>query len=513
MPIPTRNARPARPALALALLALACDAPAASGEDGGTVPPLDAGQSDPELDAFDWLADPYVPARRLPGRARLASSRFPEAPDGFDNHDWDNFVRVDGGEAVIFEEQGPGVVTRLWFTMRLDGIDQSPGDVARLHVYVDGVEVPLVDGERGVTLAELTSGRLPAFPRPWAAGRDLSSDALASFVPLHFEESMRLTLDHVPERITYYQIDWRQLPSNARVRSFDGAHSPAQQAALAEATALWVDRAERGSELVAEDVTLAPGESRTIEVPEPGVLRRVALGGDASSLEATLAIDGETVATGPAAIWMFSVPPSGAFESALATGGPDARSVEYPAPIRAHATLEVRNAGSASADVRLELAYDPGSPPADLGALAISCGASTVPTTGMNVALSPIEGARGHYAGQRLVQRGREWGWTMMEGDHEVRADGAYVVLGTGIEDYFGGAFYYLAGPFALPFAGATGFDLMGREHLRAGAVDVTEYRHHLIDTIDFEESFAFEYEVTAPNTTYEHCIYWYRDP
>lgn len=497
---------------------IACEPAAEDCPDAGSVEDAGSMLSDAgspiAIDAFDWLADPYVAARRLPGRSRLASSRFPEPPEGFDNHDFSHFVRIDGGEAVMFEAVGPGVVTRMWFTMRLEGLDVSPTDDARLHVYVDGEEIDFANGERGIRLADLTSGEHPAFPRPWAAGRDLSSDAIALFVPLHFQESMRLTLDHVPERTTYYHVDWRELPCEASVRSFDGTLSASQRAALDDATALWVDREERGEPTEVE-VTLAPGESSSVDVTEPGVLRRVSLDvidGDVSSLEASLVVDGVTIVDAPAHRWMFASFPAGGFASALSTGGPSGGSMEYPAPVRSSASLSVRNASAAPVTVTLRLGFDPGAPPEDLGSLAISCGAPSGPMTGVPIALSPLEGERGHYAGQFLVLRGREWGWAMMEGDHEVRVDGSYDHLGTGIEDYFGGAFYYLAGPFALPFAGAPGFDLMGREHLRAGMIDVAQYRHHLIDTINFEESFAFEYEVAAPNTTYEHCIYWYRD-
>ncbi len=502
-------------ALVVVLLA-ACEDPDCVPMDAGSdVPTADASVPALVVDAFEWLADPYVAARRLPGHMRLASSRFPEAAQGFDNGDMNHFVRIDGNEAVLLDARGPGVLTRLWFTFRLASADTTPGDDARLHLYVDDAEIDFGNGERGITLGALTSGTLPAFPRPWVAGRDLSSGGLQIFVPIHFAASIRVTLDHVPERTTYYQIDWRDLAScGLEVRSFDGSLRADEESSLARATELWVDRIDRGAELRQSELDLAPGDSQTIVLAGPGVLRQLAYTvhtGDPSTLIATLIVDGETLVEAPAHRFFFASPPAGDHVSALAASGPLHGSMEYPAPFDTEARLVFRNAGAASITLTALARHDPGSLP-ELGRLQIACDAPVIETQDTNVTLIALSGERGHYAGQLLTLRGREWGWAMMEGDHEVRVDGEYALLGTGIEDYFGGAFYYLAGPFALPFLGAPGFDLMGGEHLRAGAIDVAQYRHHLIDGVSFEDSFAFEYEVGAPRTGYEHCIYWYRD-
>src|SRR5688500_16374472 len=90
-------------AAGLALLLSACGGPVEScpdaGPDGSSAVPDAGTDGGAAISAFEWLADPYVSARRLPGRMHLASSRFPEDPDGFDNDDFTNFVRIDGAEA------------------------------------------------------------------------------------------------------------------------------------------------------------------------------------------------------------------------------------------------------------------------------------------------------------------------------------------------------------------------------------------------------------------------------
>lgn len=63
----------------------------------------------------------------------MASSREPEPPEGFGNRDYSHFRAIEGGEAVLLDAEGPGVVTRLWFTFR-HGMGMEVGDVQRLHL-------------------------------------------------------------------------------------------------------------------------------------------------------------------------------------------------------------------------------------------------------------------------------------------------------------------------------------------------------------------------------------------
>lgn len=464
------------------------------------------------VDFFELLADPYVPARRVPGAAQLASSRQPEPVEGLGNNDWSNFVRIDGSEAVMVDVDGPGVVTRLWFTFRL-GTDHSVGDMARLHLYVDGEEIDFGTGERGVLLGDLTSGTLASFERPWVGGRDVASGAHVVFVPIHFQEHLKVTLDHEPERVSFYQIDWRRLSPRSRVRSFDGTLAPSEAAALDRALDVWIARAERGAMAQSLEQTLMPGADAQLAIDGPTVLRRFAwevTAGEAEALEAALELDGQTLVDLPAHRWTFQSSPAEPYASALSEIGLASGSMEYPAPVATGAQVTLRNGGGEPITVRARLEHDPGELLAGLGSLRIECGEHARPTDGA-LPILHLTGERGHYAGQFLVIRGYSFGWQMMEGDHEIAVDGEWTILGTGIEDYFGGAFYYADGPFALPFSGAPGYDLMGQPHLMAGVIDVAQFRHHVVDSINFEDELEVQYEVVQM-TVHESCHYWYRD-
>ena len=85
----TINARSSLSALC-ALLLVACADPDAPTAVLPTTPP----GAPVNFDAFAALADPLAPARWLPGRSFLASSRAPDPVDGFDNVDAALYVGV-----------------------------------------------------------------------------------------------------------------------------------------------------------------------------------------------------------------------------------------------------------------------------------------------------------------------------------------------------------------------------------------------------------------------------------
>ena len=57
------------------------------------------------FDALGLLSDPYLPARSLPGRMRLASSRQPVPQLGNGNDDHDQYVRVEPWGRVLLEAE------------------------------------------------------------------------------------------------------------------------------------------------------------------------------------------------------------------------------------------------------------------------------------------------------------------------------------------------------------------------------------------------------------------------
>jgi hypothetical protein len=422
-----------------------------------------------------------------------------------ENLDYDHFVRIDGAEKVLIDEEGPGVITRIWITMRGAATGFFDPDAnPRLHLYVDGAEIDFGTGARGALLQALASGDLPAFPRPWVLGPDDASGGSILYVPIHFARSVKVTIETLPEEGTYYQIDWRRLPPGTVVRSFDGTLTPEERADLDAASALWVDRTERGTAIMGEPT--APGVLSAAS--GPGVLRRILVmhAGAPDTLRASLVIDGETIVDAPAARWMFAGRPAGEYGSSLSAASPVSLLFDYPAPIEERAVFSVTSEGGAPPPAAAALFVDAGADGAGLGRLRIEHGLVVHPRIGENFALLDASG-RGHIAGVFLAMRASMWGWTMLEGDHEVRLDGDWRILGTGTEDYFGGAFYFIFGPFAHPTTGLAGMEPDD------GTPAAAMFRHHLVDGYEFDRDGRLEMESFVENTEIEHCAVWYRDP
>ncbi|MCC7540118.1 MAG: DUF2961 domain-containing protein [Deltaproteobacteria bacterium] len=468
------------------------------------------------FDPFAWLADPSSPARRLPGEARLASSREIEDPSGFGNGDWGNFLAREGNRAVIVDAPGPGVMTRLWLTIR-DTATQDLGasDGVRIHVEVDGNAISFVDGEQGITLGELASGVVPGFTYPFVASRVQASGAWVVTVPVAFASRLRISVEDRPTLTVYWLADWLALPCGTTVRPFDGRLDATELDALDRAAATWASPTDRGgvAEVRARG-TASPDGAVEVSLDEPSLLRRVRVEADRAALAALvgrLEIDGDVVVDDvPLARWLGATSPAAAYSAAYAWVDDDAAALDLPAPVRERATFAVRAApGTPAVEVGIVLGYDEGAPDDDLGRLAIQC-ADVLAEPSSNVTLVDVSGP-GQMVGLFVVARGPMWGWTFLEGDHEVFVDGEPTLLGTGTEDYFGGAFYFWEGPFAIPWNGAPGVDLMGFPHLGANLIDVAMYRHHVLDAVPFETSLRFELEAFTPSTRYESCAYLYR--
>ncbi len=98
----------------------------------------------------------------------------------------------------------------------------------------------------------------------------------------------------------------------------------------------------------------------------------------------------------------------------------------------------------------------------------------------------------GHFMGCLMSMQSYVKGsLVFLEGDEMIYIDGEDEpsIYGTGTEDYFQGAWYFLNGEFAAPFHGLTLFD---KENAKVSA-----YRHHVPDPITFKKSIR---------VTMEHC-------
>ncbi len=372
------------------------------------------------FDAFAALGDPLAPARWLPGRSFLASSRATDPVEGFDNVDWDNYQARDGDADVLLDVRGVGVLTRIWGTARprvATGdaeFDFAVIDRVAIAVEIDGARV--LGGPRGVPLGELVAGApgaelVAGFAAPWVASGQQSSGGIVLDVPLHFRERVRV-LVYRGDDVLYYQIDGRLLPTASEVPAFDGVLSSSARASLTSAATLWQTPSGRDAVLAAEETSeerlVAPGERFAIDIGS-GLLARVAI--EATDPSATLDgvdvdlhIDGTLVLDARPLPYLVESAHPAPYVSALSAA--DARHLElaYPSAVDEGATLSVVNTQSAPLAIRLTLAASPTRPASDVGVLRASCGDHPSAGADDDIVLAEVAG-RVRYAGQIIAVR------------------------------------------------------------------------------------------------------------
>ena len=195
-------------------------------------------------------------------------------------------------------------------------------------------------------------------------------------------------------------------------------------------------------------------------------------------------------------------------------------------PYASGATLEITNEGSVAVDPFFyNITYQelPEGPPSDLRFHALWRREN--PTQrGTPYTILNVEG-RGHYVGCHLHMQNREWwlrppvrdisfprgfGLGMMEGWEMIYRDGETnpSVRGTGAEDYFSGAWYYIpkSGRFSAPYHGCILRDLLRSR--------IAVYRFDMSTPVSFSHSLRVEIGHGFSNELacdYSSTAYWYQ--
>jgi hypothetical protein len=507
----------------LALLVLGCADPMQA-IDGGAH--LDASRADTgavctPVDFVHALADPLAPARRMPGHVTLVSSRSPEPPEGMHNDDFGHFVRTEGTHVVLADETGPGVITRLWFTYgppMLGSISDVP-----LTLAIDGHDV-ISD----VPLRDVAGPDSTLFPSPWSLDPATSSGGLSISSPLQYEESARVELVVAAGSWAYYQVDVRRLPPDACVRSFTGTYTASERADLESGAALWERHEHPGDDTSAPGASVAAGASVSLHATGPGAVTVVEVRAPIaarSNLTVRITVDGDVAADASLARLTGSAPPAGTYTSAFTASSADAATLYAPIPFARDVSVVVTNESGAAVPIGLRMrTLAMPSIDADVGRLHVSCaeGTASIPVAAVqppfadtfaNIVLAQTSDGPGQFAGLTTFQTtpGDPWYWAL-EADHEIAVDGAYDVLGTGTEDYFGGAFYFMNGPYTSVTMGTSGWDRPTSGPPYADA-HTHLYRHHIVDTIPFDHELRFEMESYVNGTEYATCAWFYLFP
>ncbi len=437
-----------------------------------------------------WL-DPRELPRLPPGdQVLLRSSHCPSGCRFDRTSDGDpRFLRVENGEAVIFEEAGAGAVVRIWMTQGPGG--SAPLDPSiRLLVRVDGEAAPRID----LPLPALFDGSTPGFTLPLAFDRETSSGGNVAYLPIAYRRGCTISLIGAEHERLWFQVTFHRVAQAGAISTYTGAEDlSAWRAILTRAGSdPWPDSSSAaGARTDSGMARLFPGQAVSISAPAaPGYLRAIRLRTSprgAERLRLRLTFDGERRADLPLADFFAvrgaAVPPRALLFGQAADGFLYAY---FPAPFVTGAKVEIVDAGASGlrpVKVEWRIGWNAEVPAADSGRFGAAFAVASETTPGPDLPLLAVDG-RGKWIGLFAeVGSVRTPSREVLEGDERVYLDGARHpgIYGTGVEDLFNGGFYFDLGPFSRPFHGSP-----AHRTTPAGEDVTSAYRLFLADAIPF---------------------------
>ena len=409
---------------------------------------------------------------------------------------------------VLVDLKGPGFVSRVWFTGAKDG---SPH---RFRFYFDGEETPRLEGD----VKELFGGKMAPFGAPLA---EYNNYCWYSFVPLPYAKSLRIECEKGPPdangapRKVYYQVSESALPRGTPVETFAWPLPERDLAALEKVRAVWAARklpeAGEKTEFNLADWTQA------VAIPGPAIVHRLEFEPEWEKIP-------EESRDAVLRDWMVSIRYDGSTNESVKTPLGDLCGMPWRR-VRAQSLYFGMEGNSLfcafpmpfakSAEIRLE-AGRVAAVPVKIRVWADTCANPTVPlgyfhagwrrTTPSDVGRPhPILRAKGSgkYVGCLLSVVTLDGTYWALEGDESIRKDREKTPgwLGTGLEDYFNGGWYYqnvMAGPTHGLFA---------KEPFRT-----VQYRVHAMDPSRFGESLDMEFERGPDHASraYFESVGWY---
>lgn len=463
---------------------------------------VDAASAPSRVPPWEWWRDLSSVASVPDGdRVVMRSSHCPSGCE-FDRHSEGDsrFVRVrEDGEGVIFSTKGAGAVTRIWMVMG-EGISEPLDGAVRLRVRVDGHHRPVID----LPLSDVFSGTTAPFLLPMVADRTVSGGGNISYVPIPFRDGCEITLVGAEASKIWFQVNARLVEDASSTRSFTGGESLTEFRSLLERTG---NDPWKGGPFptVSGSVVLPPGGGEAIATfAGPDVINGIIIRSaraDWGRLGLRFTFDDREPILVPL-LDLFGVTRSNEPATRSIFFGADEQDDFYfyfPMPFFKSATVELmRRPVEGPPGVTIEYAVRrlDAPPRGDAGHFGIQIRDNKDDIADAAAPIIELEG-RGSLVGV-FASFGPASGdvWEHLERDEKLYVDGETTPSwrGTGIEDFFGGGFYFRGPdgqpqPFMQPLHGAP----VVRFHHRAAPAG---YRLFLGDAVVFEDGLRTEFEV-----------------
>jgi hypothetical protein len=420
-----------------------------------------------------------------------SNAGFEDPPDNPTPQRW---LYRDGEEVVLFDERGPGALTRVWMTSG-SGVSACFDPSLRIRFYIDGNAAPVID----MPLSTFFDGAVAPFTPPLVANRQMSSGGFVSRVPIAYTQSLRVALigaDNGPnpctgsnQKLLWYQFTAHRLAQGSTVTNFS----------LSEDFSAWRAFLDHPGDdpwsamlaPLAFSEVLEPGESQVLATRNgAGWLRgiRLQLAPDRrAEIRLRISIDNETAVDMTLTDFFASSSTASLPAQSLFIGQDSVGRLFswWPMPYAQSVSVELVAAADLSAPTAVSgfLAFDNAPVASDAGRFRATLADSCV--GGGDIEMLEERGA-GKIVGISVRYRGDGSGdRSYLEGDERVVLDGAVTPTwyGTGAEDFFDAGFYFDHGEFSSPFSGASEVDADGSGTTAAYRIFATDpilYSHSI---------------------------------
>ncbi len=384
-------------------------------------------------------------------RVFMRSSHCPEGCER-DRHSSgeSRFLSLVGDEGVIFEDEGPGAITRIWMTQGDGGISEPLDEDIWIRIVADGITVVQLP------LPEFFNGGVPPFQSPLVRDRVQSGGGNVSYVPIPYRSNCRVSLLGAVDAKIWFQVTNHDLADSAGVTPFTGEEDLSGWIELLESAGRDPWAGVSGT-ILSGDAVLRRGNRVVVGAFEgPDVLTGFILRvqpEDWPDVHIRLIFDGEIRVDMPLADFFAGGRDGAAPARSLLVGSGSQRDLYsyFPMPFFDRAVVQLsrpRRRGRRKVPVEYAIRRRDSAPGPGSGLFGAQLVVVDRTEPGRDLEILKAEG-HGKWVGLAAeigsVDGGeREY----FEGDEKVFVDGALEpqLHGTGVEDFFGGGFYFRIG-------------------------------------------------------------------
>lgn len=456
--------------------------------------------------------DPFYESKQLTSYDRR--SVIPNTPSWHGNDDWGGFIRYEANnkrvERVLFDEQGPGVITRI--------ITTGGSKDANLRFYFDG------EKEASITIPSYDIARLPIdIPAGMIYMHEHypTTQGCSFYYPIPYQKGCKITVDNVTRNYVYH-VNYRSYAPGTTIKTFTVEEANSLKAKAEEVSNKLLHPENYMENELSQHKELAPKAIVDLDLPEGNKAIRMLHfninGYNPAEYEQLMRglivkISFDGIQTVCAPLSDFSGAGMGAPKVDswyLSADGAGDVILRFVMPYQKTATVELENITDYKANATIKACLSDWTwNPNTLYFHASWRQENGLKTNeGVDYDMATLTG-RGVFKGDVLSLYNYSPKW-YGEGDEHIWVDNDTFPshFGCGTEDYYNTT-YAPIHVYHNPFGGAP------REDDEASRGYNTFVRTRNLDAIPFKEKLKFEFELISWETgivDYSSTVYWYGD-